>query len=34
MDKQKLNPMLKSFVISLVNILLKIMVIIAAAGML
>jgi len=34
MDKQKLSPMLKSFVISLVNILLKVMVIIAAAGML
>ncbi len=34
MDKQKLSPMLKSFVISLVNILLKLMVIIAAAGML
>jgi hypothetical protein len=34
MDKQKLSPMLKSFVISLSNILLKVMVIIAAAGML
>ncbi|MBT3729209.1 hypothetical protein HOF65_07860 [bacterium] len=31
MDKQKLNPMLKSFVTSLSNMLLKIMVIIAAA---
>jgi uncharacterized membrane protein len=34
MDKQKINPMLRSFVISLSNILLKIMVIIAAAGIL
>jgi len=31
MDKQKLSPMLKSFVISLTNIMLKIMVIVAAA---
>ena len=34
MDKQKLNPMLKSFVTSLSNMLLKIMVIIAAAWIL
>lgn len=34
MDKQKINPMLKSFVTSLSNILLKIMVIIAAAWIL
>jgi small conductance mechanosensitive channel len=33
MYKQKLNPMLKWFVISLSNILLKVMVIIAAAWM-
>jgi hypothetical protein len=31
MDKQKINPMLKGFIISLSNIMLKIMVIIAAA---
>jgi hypothetical protein len=31
MDKQKLSPMLKSFVISLSSIMLKIMVIVAAA---
>ena len=34
MDKQKISPMLKSFVISLSNILLKIMVIIASAWIL
>ena len=34
MDKQKLSPMLKSFVISLTNMLLKIMVIIASAWIL
>jgi hypothetical protein len=31
MDKQKLSPMLKSFVISLLSIMLKVMVIVAAA---
>ena len=32
LDKQKINPMLKSFILSLTNIMLKILVIISAAG--
>ncbi len=34
MDKQKLSPMLKSFILSLMNIILKIAVLISAAGIL
>jgi len=34
LDNEKINPMLKSFIISLSNILLKIMIIIASAGVL